>query len=168
MVLKFGHFGQYIRNIWKVLKYEGAGEGQRCSFGRNVWKNPGGRERSPYFEMKSGCVDHILCRDCLIKHVILGNIGENDEEDVSSCWMSLRKREDTGSWKKKQWITLGGELSFEEAVEMSQDGWINCKLAYKRLVALSSKDLQVLQYSSGLTYRSWCESALRYISVIGF
>jgi len=36
--------------------------------------NPGGKERFPYYETKSGRVDHILCRDCLIKHVILGKI----------------------------------------------------------------------------------------------
>jgi hypothetical protein len=28
MVLKLGHFGRYIRNTWKVLKYD-AGEGWR-------------------------------------------------------------------------------------------------------------------------------------------
>jgi len=32
LVLKFGRFGQQIRNIWKVLKY-GAGEGRRRSVG---------------------------------------------------------------------------------------------------------------------------------------
>jgi hypothetical protein len=40
-----------------------------------------------------------LCKDCLINNVILERWkeGENEEEDVSSYWMSLRKREDTGS-----------------------------------------------------------------------
>jgi hypothetical protein len=32
MVLKFGHFGKYIINTWKVLKC-GAGEGWRRSVG---------------------------------------------------------------------------------------------------------------------------------------
>jgi hypothetical protein len=32
MVLKLGHFSNYIRNIWKVLKC-GAGEGWRRSVG---------------------------------------------------------------------------------------------------------------------------------------
>jgi hypothetical protein len=32
MVLKLGHLGRYIRNTWKVLKYD-AGEGWRRSVG---------------------------------------------------------------------------------------------------------------------------------------
>jgi hypothetical protein len=29
------------------------------------------------------------------------NYGENEEEGVSSYWMTLRKRDDTGNWKRK-------------------------------------------------------------------
>jgi len=32
LVLKFGHFGRYIRNTWKVLKCD-VGEGRRRSVG---------------------------------------------------------------------------------------------------------------------------------------
>jgi hypothetical protein len=41
-----------------------------------------------------------LCRNCLLKHFIEGEIHgkievmENEEEDVSIYWMTLRKRED--------------------------------------------------------------------------
>jgi hypothetical protein len=47
-------------------------------------------------------------RNCLIKHVIEGKIEgrievmEDEEEDVSCYRMTLRKREDTGDWKRKQ------------------------------------------------------------------
>jgi ribosomal protein L33 len=41
----------------------------------------------------------ILRRNCLLKHAIERRIKEtkNEEEDVSNYWMTLRKREDTGS-----------------------------------------------------------------------
>jgi hypothetical protein len=35
-VLKFGHFGKYIRNAWKILKYD-AGE-KWISVGSNMYK----------------------------------------------------------------------------------------------------------------------------------
>jgi hypothetical protein len=41
-------------------------------------------------------ISHILLRNCLLKHGFKGKIGrEDDEEDVSSDWMILRKSEDT-------------------------------------------------------------------------
>jgi hypothetical protein len=44
-------------------------------------------------------VYNILRRNCLLKHVIEGkqkeDVREDEEEDVSSYWMTLRKREDT-------------------------------------------------------------------------
>jgi hypothetical protein len=38
----------------------------------------------------------MLLRNCLLKHVIEGKAKgwEDEEEDVSRCWMTLRKRED--------------------------------------------------------------------------
>jgi hypothetical protein len=42
----------------------------------------------------------MLRRNCLLKHVIEGNIEgrrEDEEEEVSSYWMTVRKREDTGN-----------------------------------------------------------------------
>jgi hypothetical protein len=45
---------------------------------------------------------------------------EGEEGDVSSCWMTGRKQEDTGSWRKLR-IALFVELSLEEAMDLSQD-----------------------------------------------
>ena len=39
--------------------------------------------------------------------------GEDKKEDISSCLMTLKKREDTGIWK----MALCGELALEEAVD---------------------------------------------------
>jgi hypothetical protein len=44
---------------------------------------------------KANCIGHNLHRNCLLKHVIEGK--EDEEEDVSSYWMTLMKREDTGN-----------------------------------------------------------------------
>jgi len=38
---------------------------------------------------------------------------EDEEEDVSSYYLSLRKRDDTEIWNRKHWITLLGKLAFE-------------------------------------------------------
>jgi hypothetical protein len=44
-------------------------------------------------------IDHILRRDCLLKRVLEGKVEvkRDEEEDVSSYWMALRKREGNGS-----------------------------------------------------------------------
>jgi len=47
-----------------------------------------------------------LLRNCLLKHVTERKIEgmterEDEEEDISSYWKILRKREDTGIWKRK-------------------------------------------------------------------
>jgi len=36
-----------------------------------------------------------------------------------SLYPTIRKREDTGNWKRKHWIVLCGELALEEAVDPS-------------------------------------------------
>jgi hypothetical protein len=49
---------------------------------------------------KAILIGHILRRNCLLKHIIEGKIEgriEDKEEDVSSYWMMLRKRENTGN-----------------------------------------------------------------------
>jgi hypothetical protein len=52
---------------------------------------------------KANWIGHILRRNCLLKHVTEGKIEgrteetEREEENVSSYWMNLRKREDTGN-----------------------------------------------------------------------
>jgi hypothetical protein len=50
---------------------------------------------------KAKWIGHILCRNCLLQRVIEGNIKgeievtEDEEEDIGSYWMTLRKGEDT-------------------------------------------------------------------------
>ena len=43
---------------------------------------------------------------------------EDEKEEVSRWWMTLRKREVTGNLKKKHQIALCGELFLEEAVDL--------------------------------------------------
>jgi hypothetical protein len=41
---------------------------------------------------KDNWIGHMLCKNCLLKHVIEGKIVRKDkEEDVSSYWITLRK-----------------------------------------------------------------------------
>jgi hypothetical protein len=53
--------------------------------------------------IQANWIGHILRRNCLLKHVIEGKLEGRIEmtgdegEDVSSYWMTLRKREDTGN-----------------------------------------------------------------------
>jgi len=44
-------------------------------------------------------VGHILCKSCLLKHIIEGKNKErgDEEEEASSYWMALRKTQDTGT-----------------------------------------------------------------------
>jgi hypothetical protein len=44
---------------------------------------------------------------------------EDEEEDVNSYCMTLRKREDPGNLQTKNYIALSGELALEEAVDLS-------------------------------------------------
>jgi len=45
---------------------------------------------------------HILCRNCLLKHITEEKIGREDEkEDVSSFSMTLRKQKGGGNYNTK-------------------------------------------------------------------
>ena len=48
---------------------------------------------------KGNWIGHILRRNCLLKRVLEGKIEvrRDEEEDVSSYWMALKKRGGTGS-----------------------------------------------------------------------
>jgi hypothetical protein len=56
---------------------------------------------------KANWIRQILHRNCLLKHVIEGKIEgrikvrEDEEEDVSSYWMTLGKGENTVNWRRK-------------------------------------------------------------------
>ena len=60
-------------------------------------------------------------------HVIEGKkegrieVTEDEEEDVSSYYMTLRKGEDTGNWKIEHYMALCGELALEEATDLSSE-----------------------------------------------
>jgi hypothetical protein len=45
---------------------------------------------------------------------------KNEEEDMSSCWMTLKKRENTGILKKKHWLALSKELALTQAMHKWQ------------------------------------------------
>ena len=45
---------------------------------------------------------------------------EDEEEDISSYWMILRKREGAGNLRWKHYIALCGELTGEEAMELTE------------------------------------------------
>jgi hypothetical protein len=43
------------------------------------------------------------------------------EEDVRIYWLTLRKRGDTGNWKRRYKIVLCGEHALEEPIVLSYD-----------------------------------------------
>jgi hypothetical protein len=72
---------------------------------------------------KANCTGDILRRNSLLKHIIQGQRKkdmwrENKKEDVSS-YCTLRKLEDTENWKRKNYIALRGEITVDEAMDMS-------------------------------------------------
>jgi hypothetical protein len=108
MVLKHGKFGKYIRSTWKVLKC-GAAEGWR-SVGPTVLRKKyyyrESRRTAIYYNnktRKANLIGHILRRNCLLQRVIEGKIkgkdrsNKDEEEEVSSYWMAVRQRDDTGN-----------------------------------------------------------------------
>jgi putative component of toxin-antitoxin plasmid stabilization module len=78
----------------KVLKCD-AGEGWSRSVGPIVreMKKRQGEEYRTYSKRR---MDHILCRNCILEHVIQRKIKrrierrEDEEEDVSSYWMIFK------------------------------------------------------------------------------
>ena len=46
---------------------------------------------------------------------------EDEEEDVSSYWMTLMKGEDTRNWKRKHQNAFCGEVALEEAMNLLRD-----------------------------------------------
>ena len=74
---------------------------------------------------KVSWVGHILHTKCLLKHVINAKIGGrikvtgNEVEDVSSYWMTLCIRQDTGNGKSELQMALCGEVALQEARDLS-------------------------------------------------
>ena len=74
-----------------------------------------------YNKKTEDCLDgHTLRRNGLPKHVIEGQLEETrgENEDVCSCWKTLRKWEGTLNWKRKHWIAVCGERVLEETVDL--------------------------------------------------
>jgi hypothetical protein len=46
---------------------------------------------------------------------------EDEEEDVNSCRMILRKKEYTGTWEREQQSALYGEKALGQAMDLLQD-----------------------------------------------
>ena len=63
---------------------------------RSITKNQGGQKYPTYNNKKEGQLDwsHLP-----LKHVTEGKI--EDEEDVSSYWMTFKEGQDTENWKRK-------------------------------------------------------------------
>jgi len=77
---------------------------------------------------RANWIGHILRMNCLLEQGIQRNLKgrietwhEDEEEDVRSYWINLRKREDIGHWKRRHWIALCGELALEVAMDQSPD-----------------------------------------------
>jgi hypothetical protein len=56
---------------------------------------------------------------------------EDEEEDVSSYWMTVGKLEEIGSWKGKHLISRSGELALEEAMDLSKTDDVRLWRIYK-------------------------------------
>jgi len=65
------------------------------------------------------CIGQVLRKNCLLKYVIDGKIKERTEATerlgkyINSYWITLRKPEGTGNWKRTHLIALCGELDLE-------------------------------------------------------
>jgi hypothetical protein len=85
----------------------------------------GGHEYHTYSKKRGRFLDCTnLGYELPSKHAIEEKIEEmiqlrqDNEEDVSSYWMILRKREDTGILKRKHQSELSGELNLEQSMDL--------------------------------------------------
>ena len=65
---------------------------------------------------------------CLLFIVVVSYLwgpkfSSDGEEDVRSCWMTLRTGEDTLIWRRRLWIALCGGIVLEEALDRTM--WRN-------------------------------------------
>jgi len=42
---------------------------------------------------------------------------QNEEEGISSYWVTIRKWKDNENWKRNHYIALSGEVTLEQAME---------------------------------------------------
>ena len=130
MLLKLGKFKKLMRNTKKVMKC-GAGEEWRRSVGRIVWEmklQRVKRDRNKLQTIKrrkdNNWFDHMWRRNCLLKHDIDGNIDgrtkwrEDEEEDLSTYWITFRKRENTVNCKGNT-ISYSAEVAMDMSVRQT-------------------------------------------------
>ena len=138
MVLKLGHFGQEIRNTWKVLKC-GAGEGWRKISWTDHMRNEEvllrvNVQRNILHEIrkrKANWIGHILRRNCLLKQVIEGKI--KGEIEVARRQGRRRKKllddlKDRRGYSHLKEEALDRTMwshRFEEALDLSSDRILN-------------------------------------------
>jgi hypothetical protein len=72
---------------------------------------------------------------------------EDEEEDVSSYWVALRKWDYAGNWMRKRWMAFCGELSLEEAVKLSKDRRKMNEYYKSKFLFLQAKVLNPVQTS---------------------
>ena len=88
-----------------------------------ITKSYGGKERPTYNTTKESWLDwsHLAWKlafktQCQRKDRREARTGKN-----SSHWMTLRKSQDSGNWKRMYYIALSGKLAVEGAVHLSLD-----------------------------------------------
>jgi hypothetical protein len=98
----------------------GAGEGWRRSVGQKGWEIKLQRVKGDRNELQTikrgndNWIGHIWRRNFILKHNFDGNVDgtmkwrEDEEEDLSSYWITFRKREGTVNWNRQHGIILGG------------------------------------------------------------
>ena len=103
----------------------------RCTFQTFslIFKDWRRKEYSTYSTIKSGSLLELVtsCLGNAFKTLLKGREKEewkwweDEEEDLSSYWMTLMKRKDTGNWTREHHIALCGEFSLEEALDLAED-----------------------------------------------
>jgi hypothetical protein len=73
--------------------------------------------------------------------LFLDSLSPKTDVRVSSCWMTLRKQEVTGSLRRKLRIALFGELSLEEAMDLRQDRLHTWALLLQLVVLLTTANI---------------------------
>jgi len=68
---------------------------------------------------KASWIGHILCKNCLLKHVIAWRIEVTGRRGRRGKQLLDDLKETTGNWKRKHWIALCGGLALDEAVGLS-------------------------------------------------
>ena len=67
-------------------------------------------------------IAYTLRNNCILQHVIERKMQgrEDEEEEVSSYWVTLRKREAVSPWKRKNYLALSGKFALEHVTRFSQ------------------------------------------------